>query len=71
MDADIYMMYLQGMNQIENEELLISFSSNSYSQLKEDARKKLHKQTYKLAFPNQFNKPKNIVKLSDLKKVLR
>ena len=70
MDADIFMMYLQGMSQIENEKLLVQFTANSYPTLKPDDRKKLHKDTYKCAFPNSFNNPKNIIKLSDLSKVL-
>lgn len=71
MDADIFMMYVEGMFQIDNENNLKGFSIASYPNLKDDSRKKLHKETYKSAFPNEFNSPKNIVKLSDLSKVLR
>ena len=71
MDYDIFMMYVHGMNQIRNEELLSSFTSISYPDMKPDYRKKLHKSTYKAAFPNEFNNPKNVVKLKDLTKVLK
>jgi hypothetical protein len=71
MDSDIFMMYVQGMNQIRNEELLESFTANSYHCMSNDGRKSIHRDTFKAAFPNSFNNPKNIVKLSDLAKVLK
>ena len=71
MDTDIFNMYLKAMNQIKSEEILESFSVESYTKLKDDDRKKLHKSVYKSAFPFDFDKPKNVVKLTDLKKVLR
>lgn len=71
MDCDIFMMYVQGMSQVKNEELLEKFTSISYPKMAADSRKKLHKTTYKAAFPEEFNNPKNIVKLSDLSKVLK
>lgn len=71
MDADIFMMYINGMNQLENEILIKDFTVAAYPNMKNDDRKSLHKTTYKCAFPLEFSKPKNVVKLSDLKKVLR
>lgn len=70
MDADIYTMYAQGMSEISNEELLLSFTSQSYTNLGKDDRRKLHKETHKAAFPESHKNPKNTVKLSDLAKVL-
>jgi len=71
MEVDIYMMYLNGMNEIIHEESLRSFSESIFPHMKDSDRKDLHKQTYKLAFPEETNNPKNVVKLGDLSKVLK
>jgi hypothetical protein len=62
--------YLLGLAQINNEEMLEKFTVASLTSMKEEDRKSLHKKTFKAAFPNEFNKPKNVVKLSDLRKAL-
>jgi hypothetical protein len=59
-----------GMEQINNEEMLEKYTVANVPSMKQEDRKALHKRTYKTAFPVEFNKPKNVVKLSDLKKVL-
>ena len=41
----------------------------TYPKLKQDGRKEVHKRYYKCAFP-QTSKPKNVVKLSDLTRIL-
>jgi len=71
MDCDIFMMYVQGMNQLKNEELLGSFKTSSYPSMTPDSRKEAHRSAYKCAFPNEFNNPKNVIKLGDLSKVLK
>lgn len=64
-------MYVLGMNEITNEEMLYSFTANSYPMMTDSKEKeRLHKNTYEHAFPNEKLKPKNVVKLSDLGKVL-
>ena len=71
MDADIYMMYLIGINQLRNEEMLYDMTICDYPNLKDQGRKDIHKKIYKNAFPLSFTSPKNIIKLSDLNKVLK
>jgi hypothetical protein len=71
MEVGIFMMYINGMNEIIHEESLRSFSEVSYPHLSSNDRVKLHKQTFKAAYPVDTENPKNIVKLGDLSKVLR
>ena len=71
MDVRIFNMYLEGMQQIQCEEDLKEFTYSMYPKLTADARKSLHRNTYKRAYPNEFNNPKNVVKLSDLSKALK
>jgi hypothetical protein len=71
LEYSIFRTYANGMEQINNEEMLQNFTINSYTKMGAEDRKSLHKKTFKHAFPNEFSNPKNIVKLSDLSKVLR
>ena len=70
LDTDIYMMFIQGMNEVENEELLLGFTKSWFPNMQADQRSKLHKNTHKLSYPRYYSEPKNVVKLSDLGKVL-
>lgn len=44
-------MYWQAMTTIEAQDLLLKFRAEDYPHLKQDARKKAYKQTYKMAYP--------------------
>ena len=63
-------MYITGMNQLKNEEMLSRFTVQTFPLMKKDAMKKKHREVYKDAFPEEFNKPKNVVKFSEIKKAL-
>jgi hypothetical protein len=71
MEMDIFTMYAKGMREIQNEELLVQMTANAYPKMGNDDKKKLHRSTFKAAYPREFNNPKNVVKLSDLNKALK
>ena len=54
----------------EARDKLSAFEANVYSKLKDDKRKEVFKRYYKIAYPQNFE-VKNVVKLSDLNRVLK
>ena len=58
MSRDIFLMYVEGMMQINSEEMLEKYTASSFAKMTEDSRKSLHKKTYRRAFPNEFSNPR-------------
>jgi len=52
---------------IENQEILKQLNVADYPMMKREARNKLHRHLFKLAFPDQ---KKKVITMEDLKKIL-
>ena len=70
MEVKTYNTLSQLMYINEARESLRSIDVSCYPNMKTEARKKMHKRLYKVAYPSNFEQ-KNVVKLSDLTKVLK
>jgi len=64
LDHRDFTMLFYGMQQIEAKRCLRSFNVSDYPTLKQDERSKLHRNMYKVAYPEDF--VKRAVKTDDL-----
>lgn len=64
----LYLVKLMSIN--EARKTLKGFEVAIYPKLKDQKRTEIHRKHYKIAFPSNFE-VKNVVKLSDLNKVIR
>lgn len=70
MEISDYKTLLKLMSINQARDHLRLFEANAYPQLKDNKRNEIFKKHYKIAYPSDFE-VKNIVKLSDLKRVLK
>jgi len=66
-DVKSYNMLFNGMKQLEAKEMLRTMSTNDFPHLKNKDRKQVHKELFKIAYPENFKK--KIIRNEDLKLV--
>jgi hypothetical protein len=70
MEVSDYHTLLKLMSINQARDHLLHFEANAYPKLKESKRDEVFKKHYKIAYPKDFE-VKNVVKLSDLQRVLK